>query len=97
MEIFATPDLKIALTLKSFQKLVQSIAWQPYDENRNESLLAVSSNEHEIHLWKLSEKLSSEADVYTKPDHVLAGHKMRVIQVSVESWDCPDSEIPGFG
>ena len=81
VEVFAMPDLKLVCTLKSFQKLIQSIAWQTYDSQRQEDLLAVASNEYDIHLWTLSPKLKDEVNVYTKPDHVLTGHKLRVIQV----------------
>ena len=63
VEIFAMPNLKIICTLKSFQKLIQSLAWQPFDEKRSENLLAVASNEFDIHIWSLNEKLVNSTDV----------------------------------
>ena len=44
-------------------------------------MLAVASNEYDIHIWSLEEKLvSNNGDVFTKPETVLTGHKLRVIQ-----------------
>lgn len=81
VEIFAMPNLKIVCTLKSFQKLIQSLAWQPFDEKRSNDLFAVASNEYDIHIWSLQEKLvNNNGDVFTKPETVLTGHKLRVIQ-----------------
>ena len=91
VEIFAMPNLKIVCTLKSFQKLIQSLAWQPFDENRGENLLAVASNEFDIHIWSLNEKLVNsdevENNVFTKPEKVLTGHKLRVIQCMWSPYD----------
>ena len=91
VEIFSMPNLKIVFTLKSFQKLIQSLAWQPFDENRTKNLLAVASNEYDIHIWSLEEKLIIDSDVennvFTKPDTVLSGHKLRVIQCMWSPYD----------
>ena len=95
VEIFAWPNLKIVCTLKSFQKLIQSLAWHPMDPH----YLAVASNEFEIHLWKLDEdkigknekgeeeEESIKNPIFTRPDQVLAGHKLRVIQLTWSPYD----------
>lgn len=80
IEILTWPDLIHVSTLKSFQKLVQSLAWQ-----KSTQTLAVASNEFEIHLWKLE---NVEKGVFTRPDFVLEGHKARVIQLA---WNPLDS------
>ena len=88
IEIFSMPDLKLVCTLKSFQKLIQSMDWR---RNSTSEMLAVGSNEYEIHVWSLAERLSQDKNVYIKPDIVLEGHKLRVIQVA---WNpLNDSEL----
>ena len=91
VEIFSMPNLKIVCTLKSFQKLIQCLAWQPFDEKRTNDLLAVASNEYDIHIWSLEEKLvkpsNMENNVFTKPETVLTGHKLRVIQCVWSPYD----------
>ena len=97
VEIFTWPNLKIVCTLKSFQKLIQSLAWHPMDPH----YLAVASNEFDIHLWKLDQdKIGSNAageeesiknPIFTRPDQVLAGHKLRVIQLTWSPYD--DSKL----
>ena len=91
VEIFSMPNLKIVCTLKSFQKLIQSLSWQPFDEKRTNDLLAVASNEYDIHIWSLEEKLVKPSDVennvFTKPETVLTGHKLRVIQCDWSPYD----------
>ena len=34
VELFGTNDMKIVCTLKSFQKLIQSLAWHPHSESK---------------------------------------------------------------
>ena len=82
VEIFT--NWKIDCTLKSFQKLIQSLAWHPTDPHS----LAAASNEFEIHLWTLDEeKMGGNNPIHTRPDQVLAGHKLRVIQLTWSPYD----------
>ena len=63
IEIFATPKLQILCILKSFNKLIQSLAWHPshigssVTPSSSQNLLASASNEHDIHVWDLSKYL----------------------------------------
>jgi gem associated protein 5 len=91
VEIFTIPDLKIVCTLKSFQKLIQSLAWHPFitggdaitEASKLQHYLAVASNEYDIHVWNLETVLTTPHDnsVLSKPDIVLSGHMLRVISV----------------
>ena len=64
IEIFATPQLQILCILKSFNKLIQSLAWHPSHigssavQSSFYNFLASASNEHDIHVWDLSKYLT---------------------------------------
>ena len=80
LEVYNTESYKIICTLKSFQKLIQSIAWHPVIMVDNQpsdfkNHVAIASNEYDIHVWNLDEKLNSEEEnpIFTKPDIVLSG------------------------
>ena len=68
IEIFKTPNLQILCVLKSFNKLIQSLAWHPLHigvssiASSYHLWLATASNEHDIHVWNLSESLSTLVD-----------------------------------
>ena len=94
VELFGTNDMKIVCTLKSFQKLIQSLAWHPMTtvQGQNSELrnyVATASNEYDIHIWNLEDKLLNYSEgtnpVFTKPDIVLSGHKLRVVALGMIS------------
>ena len=68
IEIFSTPKLKILCVLKSFNKLIQSLAWHPTYIGSSvipsslQNFLATSSNEHDVHVWDLSKYLKESTD-----------------------------------
>ena len=63
VEIYTTPKLQMICILKSFNKLIQSLAWHPTYvgdssvQSTYHMFLATSSNEHDIHVWDLSESV----------------------------------------
>ena len=73
IEIFATPKLQILCVLKSFHKLIQSLAWHPLHigaltaPSAYQLWLATSSNEHDIHVWDLSKILQMKTDSHETP------------------------------
>ena len=90
VEICRVSDLKIVGTLKSYQKLIQSLAWHPVMESSSamKNYLAVASNEFDIHVWNMDSILNSDEDcIVTKPDIVLSGHKLRIITLAWSPYD----------
>ena len=67
VEIFRLPHYVRLATLKTFQKLIQSLVWHPThfadsadgaDSSRYADHLAVASNEKDVHVFDLSEILA---------------------------------------
>ena len=94
VEVFNTADMKIICTFKSFQKLIQSLAWHPMttvqgENSELQNYVATASNEYDIHIWNLEDKLLNYSEgtnpVFTKPDIVLSGHKLRVVALGMIS------------
>ncbi len=69
VEVFLTGSLRLVVVIKSFTKLVQSLAWHPpgahYGQDKETSekdfWLAAASNECDIHVFDLSKVCREEA------------------------------------
>ena len=65
IEVLNVPRLEIVCVLKSFQKLVQSLAWHPKfigsssEPSAYKNWIATASNEVDIHVWDLTSPLES--------------------------------------
>lgn len=63
VEVFSVPNLEIVAVLKSYTKLIQSLAWHPTyvgsssEPSAYKDWVATSSNENVIHVWDLSSHL----------------------------------------
>ena len=63
VEVFSMPNLEIVAVLKSYNKLIQSLAWHPKyvgsssEPSAYQDWVATSSNENVIHVWDLSSHL----------------------------------------
>ncbi len=96
VEVLDLRSMKILFTLKTFRKLIESLAWHPRYYSAVESTmsgwLAVASNENDIHVFDLSEQLKArqvqdadenkETPLITAPKSVLSGHLSRVNHLS---------------
>ena len=95
VEFRSVPDLVIVLTLKSFAKLIQYLAFHPDFLNDGSSAkyknwMAVCSNEFQIHVWDLNDVLEQESSsgedknslILVTPTVKLEGHWQRVLELS---------------
>ena len=90
IEIYKIPSLVLLATIKSQSKLIQSLSMHPYymedgGSSKYSTFLASASNEFPIHVFDLSNILSTPETspvVLVSPTITLSGHLQRVIEVA---------------
>ena len=98
VEFRLIPDLNVVLTLKSFAKLIQCLAFHPDFLNdgsdaKYKNWLAVCSNELQIHVWDLNDVLNKQKDttkgdeddnslILVTPSVKLEAHWQRILELS---------------